>query len=934
MKAHPLLGDVHLARQTLDERPASPLSTLGHGLNLEPSAPMNKCIAQSSWPAWSAAGAFLAWLTAAPAASDPTWQNLSSQRGDLPAPPGGSTQQTGAVVADFDGDGVNDFILSFRQKPPALVWYRRVQAGWDQYVIEKDYLTIEAGGAVQDIDGDGDLDVVFGGDWQSSDVWWWENPAPNFDKNTSWKRRLIKTGGKNQHHDQVFGDFLGTGKPQLAFWNQQAATLFLAEIPDDPRGATSWPITPVLTNAKPAGVPYIEGLSAFDVDGDGKLDILACDSWFKHTGGRTFKQVQFAKAGGLIIAGYFKPSKYPQIVVSPGDAGGKVYWYECSGNAENPADWQAHPLLDRDVIHGHSLQLGDVNGDGHLDVFVAEMAKWSEKKTELDNPRATAWLLYGDGQGNFRRTEFSVGQGWHEARLADLDGDGDLDLLNKPYNWDTPRVDVWLNNGTGPRQTAVGASSTTRHDLTPLHDTRRVLVNPHKGWYHHYPDNHINKYEIARDEDLLQFPGMDHVYVRLAWAYLEPREGQFDWPVIDRIIEKWTANGLGIAFRISCRETSADRVEQQFATPRWVMEAGAKGSHILMGKATGPEGPWEPVYDDPVFLAKLERFLAAFAARYDGQPWLRYVDIGSIGDWGEGHAWGGSRRECGFEARKTHVDLYRQYFKRSLLVASDDLVYATPEPAKREELNQYIIAHGISYRDDSILVDGYLQGVSETFTVRSPQYFAAAFQNTPTVFELEHYGHVKRLGNWDGRPGSNVARFGGGKKGPDYFRGALERLHATYIGYHGYAHEWLADNPELTGELLNRCGYWLFPTAVEFPEKAAAGARLPLVLTLENRGVAPPYQPYELRVRLTGEDVEWTQPLARAEKSWRPGPPIIVRQELSLPAHFKPGLYQLAVGLFDSSSGRERPVELALKASARDARRFYRIGELAISASP
>ena len=167
---------------------------------------------------------------------------------------------------------------------------------------------------MHDIDGDGDLDVVFGGDWQSSDVWWWENPAPDFDKNTSWKRRVIKTGGKNQHHDQVFGDFLGTGKPQLAFWNQQAATLFLAEIPADPRSAESWPLTPVLTNAKPAGVPYIEGASAFDVDADGKLDILACDSWFKHTGGKSFKQVQFAVGGGLIFAGYFKPSKYPQIV--------------------------------------------------------------------------------------------------------------------------------------------------------------------------------------------------------------------------------------------------------------------------------------------------------------------------------------------------------------------------------------------------------------------------------------------------------------------------------------------------------------------------------------------------------------------------------------------------------------------------------------------
>jgi len=183
-------------------------------------------------------------------------------------------------------------------------------------------------------------------------------------------------------------------------------------------------------------------------------------------------------------------------------------------------------------------------------------------------------------------------------------------------------------------------------DLTPLQDATRVLVNPQKGWYHHYPDNHPNKYQIARDADLLGFPGMDHLYIRLAWAYLEPKEGQFDWAVIDRIIEKWTAHGLGISFRISCKETSTDRIEQQFATPRWVMEAGAQGGHYRMGKATGPEGPWEPAFDDPVFLAKLDRFLAAFAARYDGKPWLRYLDVGSIGDWARAIAGPAAARTC------------------------------------------------------------------------------------------------------------------------------------------------------------------------------------------------------------------------------------------------------------------------------------------------
>jgi hypothetical protein len=50
-------------------------------------------------------------------------------------------------------------------------------------------------------------------------------------------------------------------------------------------------------------------------------------------------------------------------------------------------------------------------------------------------------------------------------------------------------------------------------------------------------------------------------------------------------------------------------------------------------------------------------------------------------------------------------------------------------------------------------------------------------------------------------------------------------LHATYIGYHGDAREWLADNPELTKELLNRCGYWLFPEVHRVAGPLVAGGR-------------------------------------------------------------------------------------------------------------
>ena len=85
----------------------------------------------------------------------------------MPVPNGGA-EQTSDAVFDIDKDGINDFIVTERAKAPSVVWYKKNGEKWDRYILDDEPLRIEAGAAFYDIDNDGDLDPVFGGESQSN----------------------------------------------------------------------------------------------------------------------------------------------------------------------------------------------------------------------------------------------------------------------------------------------------------------------------------------------------------------------------------------------------------------------------------------------------------------------------------------------------------------------------------------------------------------------------------------------------------------------------------------------------------------------------------------------------------------------------------------------------------------------------------------------
>ena len=380
---------------------------------------------------------FLPLVSRANSAVEPLdWPHLSTVTGDLPAPDIGP-EQVAALVGDLDGDGGNDFVIASRRGLGAsVVWYQHTAAGWTRRVVEPTTLPLEAGGALYDVDRDGDLDLVLGTNRQGNSIWWWENPAPNHETN-AWTRRVIKGSGQIQHHDMMFGEFDGDAGVEFVFWNQGAAQLYVGEVPADPRATQPWPGARSIFTA-PSG--SYEGLARGDVDGDGRDDIVAGGYWFSYDGGNTYRANRIDPTPNARVAvGQLKSGGRPEIIITPGDATGFARWYEWNGSG-----WVGHNLLSEEVFFTHSLELGDVNGDGATDIFVGEMA--FDETDSRHNPGARSWLFLGNGQGGFETQMATDGFGHHESRLADLDGDGDLDILGKPFDWQTPRLDIWLND--------------------------------------------------------------------------------------------------------------------------------------------------------------------------------------------------------------------------------------------------------------------------------------------------------------------------------------------------------------------------------------------------------------------------------------------------------------------------------------------------------
>jgi hypothetical protein len=401
--------------------------------------------------------------------------------------------------------------------------------------------------------------------------------------------------------------------------------------------------------------------------------------------------------------------------------------------------------------------------------------------------------------------------------------------------------------------------------------TNDVLINPGMGFETFNSFNGDERNRLAEN-----YPECSIAYFRFYWSKLEPREGTYNFDLIDSLLEKGQQNGQDLALRFM-PTSSADL---SAGTPQWYMEK-AKGYWYKKNNRDG----WAPDHNDSYFLAKQEELVSAFGERYNGHQNIIRMDIGSVGFWGEWHM---SHTEpevpmISEENAVKVIDMYLKYWDETPLSMLINYV-----PGLR-----YAVSKGAGWRADSMGDYGHYSDTWCFMLDDYPKYLEQAeaweaWKNGPVAFEPP--GSMVNLE-------SHVPQNGGG-----YYKMWDKALEWHGSGYNAKSKSILCHQVPSIQYFLKQCGYRFALRSIVLPEILSPNQLdFPLDMEIENTGVAPAYKNYAPAIKLTGDRVSVIMTSGTKTCEWLPGIHQ-VEENLLLPDSLGAGNYVVSFGILEPSN--------------------------------